>query len=341
MLGEFELIQRYFTSSTQGHGVALGVGDDATLLTPTAGQQLVVSVDTSVVNVHFPSDAPAKAIGHRALAVALSDLAAMGATSRWCLMALTLDQQSLGGHKLDDDQAVSVWLQAYAQGFLTLCEQHETTLVGGDVTLGNLSIGVTVMGEVPSGGALTRRGAQAGDIIAVTGALGGGGGGLALWQQGERDLAHPLIARYLLPMPRLAAGRALRGLASSALDISDGLIADLGHLRQASGVGATLEVDAIPLAEGLVDSLGPQRALKAALSGGDDYELLVTIPQAHWAQAAAALKPLGIALTAIGRCEEEPGVRGVPPEGETGWQHFVEQTPSGSDPSGNRRGESP
>jgi thiamine-monophosphate kinase len=343
VLAEFDLIQRYFTPSTQGHGVALGVGDDATLLTPTAGQQLVVSVDTSVVNVHFPADAPSKAIGHRALAVALSDLAAMGADSRWCLMALTLDQQGAG-----DDEAVNAWLQGFAQGFLTLCDQYETALVGGDVTSGRLAICVTVMGEVPSGCALTRSGARVGDVIAVTGALGGGSGGLALWQQGERDLSHPLLTRYLLPAPRLAAGRALRGIASSALDISDGLLADLAHLRKASGVGAALEADAIPLAEGLVDALGPQAALKAALSGGDDYELLVTIPYACWAQAVAALRPLGVALSAIGRCVEAPGVRGVPPEAETGWQHFVGQAAPGRDratsgrySSGHRRGETP
>ncbi|MCL7931251.1 thiamine-phosphate kinase [Halomonas llamarensis] len=336
MLAEFDLIQRYFTPPAQGHGVALGVGDDATLLTPATGQQLVVSVDTSVVNVHFPPDAPAKAIGHRALAVALSDLAAMGADSRWCLMALTLDQQ-----RWRDDVAVSAWLQAYAQGFLALCDQHETALVGGDVTSGSLSVCVTVMGEVPSGCALMRSGAQPGDMLAVTGALGGGGGGLALWQQGERDLTHPLLTRYLLPVPRLAAGRALRGIASSALDISDGLLADLAHLRQASGVGARLDADAIPLAEGLVDALGPQQARKAALSGGDDYELLVTIPHTCWAQAQAALAPLGVALTAVGRCVEELGVKGVPSEAETGWQHFVGQAVSDSDPPASRRGEAP
>lgn len=333
MLAEFDLIQRYFIPLAQGHGVALGGGDDAALLTPATGQQLVVSVDTSVVNVHFPPDAPAKAIGHRALAVALSDLAAMGADSRWCLMALTLDQQRLG-----DDEAVSAWLQAFAQGFLALCDQHETTLVGGDVTSGSLSVCVTVMGEVPSGCALTRSGAQPGDVIAVTGALGGGGGGLALWQQGERDLTHPLLARYLLPAPRLAAGRALRGIASSALDISDGLLADLTHLREASAVGAALDADAIPLAEGLLDALGPQQALQAALSGGDDYELLVTVPQAHWAQAEAALAPLDVTLTAIGRCVEESGVSGVPSEAKTGWQHFVEQAASGNYPPRNRGG---
>ncbi|WP_075881401.1 thiamine-phosphate kinase [Vreelandella massiliensis] len=333
MLAEFDLIHRYFTPHTPGQRVALGVGDDAALLTPVAGQQLVVSVDTSVVDVHFPAQAPARAIGHRALAVALSDLAAMGADARWCFMALTLDQSRLG-----DDATANAWLQAYAQGFLTLCEQHETALAGGDVTSGTLSIGVTVMGEVPSGEALTRSGATVGDIIAVTGALGGGGGGLALWQQGERDLSHPLLARYLLPTPRLAAGRALRGIASSALDISDGLLADLGHIREASGVGAALDTESLPLAEGLKEALGSEKALKAALSGGDDYELLVTLPPARWRQAQAALEPLGVALTAIGHCVEAPGVSGVPAEVKTGWQHFVEHVSSDT-PSPSRRRE--
>ncbi len=253
MLAEFDLIRRYFMSSQEAsaasNGVTLGCGDDATLLLPQAGQQLVVSVDTSVVDVHFPREASAFAVGHRALAVALSDLAAMGATSRWCLMALTLDQR-----QFTNDEATHAWLTDYARGFHTLCQQHATTLVGGDVTSGALSIGVTVMGELPVGEALTRSGAQAGDLIAVTGALGGGAGGLALWQQGERDLAHPLLSRYLLPQPRLAAGLALRDLATAALDISDGLLADLAHIRDASQVGAVIALDALPLADELESS---------------------------------------------------------------------------------------
>ena len=291
MLAEFDLIRRYFMSSqeasTASNGVTLGCGDDATLLLPQAGQQLVVSVDTSVVDVHFPREASAFAVGHRALAVALSDLAAMVATSRWCLMALTLDQRQFA-----NDEATHAWLADYARGFHALCQQHATTLVGGDVTSGELSIGVTVMGELPVGEALTRSGAQAGDLIAVTGALGGGAGGLALWQQGERDLAHPLLSRYLLPQPRLAAGLALRGLATAALDISDGLLADLAHIRDASHVGAVIALDALPLADELESSLGREAALKAALSGGDDYELLVTLGADDVAEAQQRLVPL-------------------------------------------------
>lgn len=333
MLAEFDLIRRYFMSSqeasTASNGVTLGCGDDATLLMPQAGQQLAVSVDTSVVGVHFPREAPAFAVGHRALAVALSDLAAMGAKSRWCLMALTFDQRQFA-----DDEATHLWLADYARGFHTLCQQHATTLVGGDVTSGALSIGVTVMGEVPVGEALTRSGAQPGDLIAVTGALGGGGGGLALWHKGERDLAHPLLRRYLLPEPRLVAGVALRGLATAAMDISDGLMADLAHLRAASQVGAVIDIAALPLAEELESTLGREAALKAALSGGDDYELLVTLHADDIVKAQQRLASLGLTLTVIGRCCEPLGISASDQSdlssyvnGYAGWQHFSGDTP--------------
>lgn len=320
MLAEFDLIRRYFMSPQEAQatdGVALGCGDDATLLIPQVGQQLVVSVDTSVVNVHFPHDAPPHAVGHRALAVALSDLAAMGATSRWCLMALTLDQRVF-----KEETAAEQWLAGYARGFHALCQQHATTLAGGDVTSGALSISVTVMGEVPADLAMRRSGAQPGDVVAVTGALGGGAGGLALWQQGERDLTHPLLQRYLMPQPRLAAGIALRGLATATMDISDGLLADLAHLREASQVGVVLEPEAIPLVEGLADALGREAALSAALSGGDDYELLVTLSPDNVAQARAQLAECGLSLSVIGHCSEALGVTGVPAQAATGWQHF-------------------
>jgi len=309
---EFELIARYFTPAPPDHkaGVALGVGDDCTLLTPTPGCQLAVSVDTSVAGVHYPADAPAEAVGHRALAVSLSDLAAMGARPRWCLMALTLAE------------ADDAWLDGFSRGFRALCDLSGTVLAGGDVTRGATAIGVTVMGEVVPGQALTRHGARPGDLVAVTGALGGGAGGLAAWQRGERDLAHPLLTRYLRPEPRLAAGEALAGLATAAIDISDGLLADLGHLLERSGVGATLDPEALPLAEGLVAELGVAGARRAALGGGDDYELLLALPAEHLDEARGRLAALGLPLTVIGRFEAEPGLRGVALSGESGWQHF-------------------
>ena len=309
---EFELISRHFTPAAPGReaGVALGVGDDATLLVPTPGRELVVSVDTSVAGIHYPEDAPAEAVGHRALAVSLSDLAGMGATSRWCLMALILAE------------ADDAWLAGFSRGFRALADTTGTALVGGDVTRGAPAIGVTVMGEVLPGEALTRGAARAGDLVAVTGALGGGAGGLALWQRGERDLDHPLLQRYLLPEPRLAAGEALRGLATAAIDISDGLLADLGHILERSGVGADLEPGTLPLAAGLVDALGEAEARQAALSGGDDYELLVAIPADHVAAAQARLAALGLPLTVIGRFTTRLGIAGVASSSHSGWQHF-------------------
>lgn len=314
MHSEFELITRFFTPDPPGAeaGVALGVGDDCTLLAPTPGQRLAVSVDTSVAGIHFPVDAPAVAVGHRALAVSLSDLAAMGARARWCLMSLTLPAA-------DDD----AWLADFAGGFHALCDATGTALVGGDVTRGTLSIGVTVMGEVPAEQALTRSGARPGDLLAVTGALGGGAGGLALWRRGERDIGHPLLRRYLLPLPRLEAGLALRGLASAAIDISDGLLADLGHVLEASGVGAELTPDTLPLAEGLVAALGEEGARQAGLHGGDDYELLFGLPPEHLDEARVRLADLDLSLTVIGRVSDQPGVQGVTVTGEGGWQHFA------------------
>ncbi|WNK21247.1 thiamine-phosphate kinase [Halomonas piscis] len=337
MLAEFDLIRRYFTpggtAGAESRGMTLGVGDDASLLLPRSGHELAVSVDTSVVDVHFPGDAPARALGHRALAVAVSDLAAMGARGRFCWMALTLDAQ-----RLADEHAAEAWLAGYARGFMDGCARWETALAGGDVTSGRLAISVTVMGEVPAGQALRRSGARVGDVVAVTGALGGGAGGLELWQRGERDLDHPLLRRYLLPEPALEAGMALRGLASSAMDISDGLLADLGHIRCASGVDAVLKVDALPLADGLGAALGADEARRAALSGGDDYELLVTLPPANLARAQQALEAAGIALTAIGRCvapgegQNAAEILETATGGRRGWQHFTSPDPAPTEP---------
>lgn len=315
MYGEFELIARYFTRQPNDDGVLLGVGDDCTLLQPTPGYCLAVSVDTSIADVHFPAEAPAYAIGYRALAVSLSDLAAMGATPRWCLMALSLPE------------AREAWLSEFARGFHALCDSCGATLVGGDIARGELSVGVTVHGELPPGTGLRRSGAQPGDVLAVTGSLGGGHGGLLAWQQGERDLDDPLLAAYLLPQPRIEAGQALRDLATAAIDISDGLLADLQHLREASGVGADIDIEALPLTRGLVERLGETGALHAALGGGDDYELLVSLPPAVVRQARQRLKALGVPLTVIGRLSSEQGVRGVPESVPSGWQHFHGGTP--------------
>ncbi|MEC9483882.1 MAG: thiamine-phosphate kinase [Halomonas sp.] len=312
MPSEFELIARYFVQRNEGEatGVDLGAGDDCALLTPTPGQRLAVSVDTSVVDVHFPAEAPAHAVGHRALAVALSDLAAMGARARWCTLALTLP---------DADEA---WLDAFSRGFHALCHECGVALVGGDVTRGTLSISVTVHGEVPPGEALRRDGGRVDDLLAVTGPLGSAHGGLQAWQRGERAIATPLLAAYLLPRPRLTAGLALRGLAHCAIDISDGLLADLGHLCEASGLGAVLEPERLPLAPELERWLGVDGARHAALCGGDDYELLFSLPEAALDEARRRLADCGATLYPVGRFRAAPGIVGAGRVTASGWQHF-------------------
>jgi thiamine-monophosphate kinase len=310
-MGEFELIARYLArQNDRATGLVLGPGDDCALLAPTRDAQLAVSVDTSVVEVHFPASAPAAAVGHRALAVALSDLAAMGARARWCTMALTLAE-------MDEP-----WLAAFSDGFHALCRDSDVALVGGDVTRGQLSISVTVQGEVPPGKALKRSGGQPGDMLAVTGTLGGGRGGLEAWQAGQRDLGDPLLAAYLLPQPRLAAGLALRDLAHCAIDVSDGLLADLGHICHASGVGAEIDPERLPLCEGLEAALGRTAALQAALTGGDDYELLFALPEEGVVLARQRLAAEGLELSVIGALREAPGIVGVDEELLPGWQHF-------------------
>lgn len=318
-LSEFDLIARYLSRpATAGRSdVVVGNGDDCAVLAPSPGQQLAISVDTSVVDVHFPHDAPPAAIGHRALAVALSDLAAMGARARWCCLALTLPA------------ADPVWIEAFADGFRGLAERSGCELVGGDVTRGALTIGVTVHGELPAGQALRRSGAREGDLVAVTGYPGRAAAGLARWQQGERDPGHPLLEAYLHPEPRLSAGEALRGLATSAIDISDGLLADLRHVLSASGVGARLDLESLPLATPLRATLELDEVRERVLNGGDDYELLVTMAAADLAEAQRRLAPLHLPLTPIGRIVAAAGIHGIEPRylERQGWDHFPEVLP--------------
>jgi len=317
-LSEFELIARYLSrpAAAERSDVVVGNGDDCAVLAPTPGHQLAISVDTSVVDVHFPHDAPPAAIGHRALAVALSDLAAMGARARWCCMALTLPA------------ADPEWLEAFAEGFRELAARSGCELVGGDVTRGALTIGVTVHGELPAGQALRRSGARAGDLVAVTGYPGRAITGLTRWQQGEREAGHPLLEAYLRPEPRLAAGEALRGLASSAIDVSDGLLADLQHVLVASGVGARLDLESLPLATPLRATLELDEIRGRVLNGGDDYELLVTLAESDLAEAQRRLAPLHLPLTPIGRIIEGEGIHGIPSRylERSGWDHFPETT---------------
>jgi thiamine-monophosphate kinase len=316
---EFRLIDRIRERTALARqDVRLGIGDDAALLAVPPGQQLAVAIDTLVEGVHFPQGTAPQDIGWKALAVNLSDLAAMGAAPAWALLALTLPQ------------ADAARVDGLAEGFARLAQEHGVALVGGDTTRGPFSLSVVVHGFVPPGQALLRTGACAGDAVFVTGTLGDAAGGLRL-ARGElpfdpSDEAHrALRARLDRPTPRIRAGLALRGLASACIDISDGLLADLGHVCSASGVGAELEIDRLPLSPALRTVFGDAAAREFALSGGDDYELCFSVPAARAAAAQAALAACGCRPTRIGHMVEGSGVRvrgaATAPTGR-GWDHF-------------------
>jgi thiamine-monophosphate kinase len=318
--GEFDLIDHYFARHRENRAdVSLGIGDDAALLSVPQGQSLVVTVDTLVAGVHFPLQTTAAAIGHKALAVNLSDLAAMGATPAWLTLALTLPQ------------ADDTWLSEFAQGFFALADEFNVQLVGGDTTRGPLSISVQALGWVPEGEALTRSGARPGDVILVTGTLGDAGGGLQL-RQGQAQVAEAqaevLLQRLDRPTPRLAAGQALRGLASATIDISDGLGADLGHILDASGAGAEVLVDALPLSPAL-QALGRDTACQLAATSGDDYELCFTVAADRVEEARARLAAIDCPCTRIGTISSEPGLHWRGADGQpwqpaaAGFDHFA------------------
>lgn len=320
-MGEFEAIDRFFARLGAARGdVVLGVGDDAALVTPPAGEQLALCTDTLVEGVHFPPDLAAADVGWRALAVNLSDLAAMGARPAWALLALTLPRL---------DEAMEDWLEAFADGFGALARAHGVALVGGDTTRGPLTITVQLAGHVPSGQALTRRGAQPGDLVFVTGWPGDAAAGLAL-VQGQRKAASRadaawLEGRFRRPEPRVAAGERLRGLASACIDVSDGLAQDLGRLVAASGVGARIRTAEVPRSRALHALVDDATALRLALGGGDDYELLFTVPPGRTAALRAALAG-SVPCHCIGEVVAAPGVRCVTAAGGElvvpGWDHF-------------------
>jgi thiamine-monophosphate kinase len=315
---EFALIAKHFTRATPG--AVLGVGDDCALLAPTPGMQLAVSSDMLLEGRHFsPQDSPA-GIGHKSLAVNLSDLAAMGATPRWATLAIALPEEN------------DAWLTAFARGFFRMADLHGIELVGGDTTRGALTLSITVMGEVPPGQALRRDGAQAGDDIWVSGVLGSAALALA-YRQGrlfmeQVDAARVLPALYL-PTPRVALGIALRGLAHSAIDISDGLLADLGHILERSGVGAQLEFSALPTLPVVQSYLHEAVARDCVLAGGDDYELCFTAPAGRRDAIHAAAVNANVTVTRIGQITAEPSLSVIAADGQplaydkTGYDHFA------------------
>lgn len=290
MRAEFDLIKKYFTKPTPN--ADLGVGDDAALIRVSPGYQLAVSADMSVVGTHFYADCPPEDIGWKSLAVNISDLAAMGAQPKWMTLAIALPEQN---HE---------WLSAFSGGFFACAEEFGVDLIGGDTTRGPLNIAVQIMGEVPVGKSLLRSGAQVGDDIWVSGFIGSAALGLAHLQEKivlPEDVAAVCLRALLHPQPRLALGLALVGVANSCIDISDGLVGDLGHILRASGLGAALNLEAIPCLPFASSALDSPVIQHAILAGGDDYELCFTAPSSQYAQIQGISKSLGLPLARIGQ----------------------------------------
>lgn len=292
--GEFELIARYFDRVTSSRrDVEKGIGDDCALLSVAEKLTLAISTDTLVEGVHFLRDIHPSDLGYKALAVNLSDLAAMGADPAWLTLALTLPEIN------------EAWLKDFSDSLFELLDYYDMQLIGGDTTRGPLSMTLGIHGLVPQGRALKRSGARPGDWIYVTGTLGDSAAGLALLQHHVKisdPAAHEaLIKRHLRPMPRILQGQALRDLASSAIDLSDGLISDLGHILKASDCGARLNLNALPLSPAMKQHFDPQQAMNWALSGGEDYELCFTVPEINRGAIDVALGYLGVPVTCIGQ----------------------------------------
>ena len=301
-LSEFELIDRYFRDcGARRADVPLGIGDDAAVLECPPGKQLVAAIDTLVEGVHFPVGSPPASIGHRALAVNLSDLAAMGAEPAWALLAITLREVQ------------EEWLSEFSRGLCALALEHNVALVGGNTTAGPLSITIQILGFIEPSRALRRSGARPGDIVFVTGTPGDSAGGLSFELENQKTLSGPshitLRNRFLFPTPRVSLGRHLLDYASACIDVSDGLLGDAGKLAQASGCAVELEYSAIPISVSLADAFGEQRARELALSGGEDYELCFTVPPSRIDDMLNALPLERWSYTRIGVIKDGVGAR--------------------------------
>ncbi|MBV8500712.1 MAG: thiamine-phosphate kinase [Paucibacter sp.] len=302
-MGEFDLIARYFERAQQAPGVTagveLGIGDDCAVLAPRPGMQWLVSSDMLVEGRHFLSTVDPVRLGHKALAVNLSDLAACAAAPRAFTLALALPRV---------DEA---WLAGFAQGLFALADEHGIALVGGDTTQGPLNLCITVMGEAPAGAALLRSGARVGDDVYVSGTLGDARLALEVFRGKLRlsgDAFEQVRRAMECPQPRVALGQALRGLATSAIDVSDGLLGDFGHILRRSRVGATLDADALPRSA-VLDAQPLAFRREMGLAGGDDYELVFTAPVAMRDAVAQAARAVHTPVTRIGVIEAEPGLR--------------------------------
>lgn len=306
-MDEFDLIRRFFSRDAESADTLVGVGDDGAVLEPTPGTRQVQVIDTLVEGVHFPANVNARDIGFRAVAVNLSDIAAMGATPRWMTLALTL---------WDKDEA---WVQSFAAGLFEAAAEHGVALIGGDTTQGDsVVITVHVTGELEEGAEVLRSGARVGDTIFVSGTVGDAAAGLELLKEGIVD--DDLARRFLRPTARVALGRQLSGRAHAAIDVSDGLVGDLRKLLDASGLGAELDIESVPLSNALLARFDIDSAIRFALTGGDDYELCFTAP-------ADAVTGIG-GITAIGKVSEVPGLvcrnKGEIVEvDDSGYRHFT------------------
>ena len=319
MPSEFELIRKYFERAPREvrpgdrrtRRVALGIGDDAALLRPSAGMELAVSTDLLLEGTHFLPGADARKLGHKALAVNLSDMAAMGAAPRWVTLALALPA------------ANEAWLDQFARGFFALAERFGVELIGGDTTRGSLAICITILGEVPKGLALIRSGARAGDDIWVSGQL--GDSALALVQPGIAAAARRLDE----PEPRVDLGERLRGLASAAIDVSDGFAQDLGHILERSGVRGIVEYELLPRSSDVMKIQDGKLQARLVLAGGDDYELAFTAPQTSRRELAALADELKLALSRVGSIQAgDAGLQVVDGQGrpmdlQRGFDHFA------------------
>lgn len=311
-MSEFALIERIRARAASDDRVLVGIGDDAAVLAPEPGRALVATTDSLVLDRHFRSDWPAADVGHLAAAVNLSDLAAMGARPRWALLALTLPTGD------------AVWVDGFLDGFLGLCTRFNTCLVGGNLSAGPLNIGVQLLGDVDPACVARRGRARIGDLLAVTGSLGDAAAALL----GEDGAPADLLARLHRPVPRVEAGQAMAAMATAMIDVSDGLLADLGHLL-GPGQGARIELGQLPASGSLVKVFADaSQRWPLQLSGGNDYELLVSLQPSQWDAAHARCAALGVPLTVIGlvnsagaiECRQPDGHRLELPRG--GWDHF-------------------